>query len=84
MNRKKIGFEKLVNIIGKDFFEMHKNAAVFSSEETDNGLFCFLGIDLHPEKANLCLSCSIDVWDIYASCYVKDENNIVLAECRLP
>ena len=63
MNKKRIGFNKLVEVIGKDFFECHKDTAVFSTEETDKGLFCFLGIDLHPEKARLCLSATMDEWD---------------------
>ena len=65
------------------FFEKHKSTAVFSSEETENGLFCFLGIDLHPQNANITLSCSIDSWDVYATCYVKDDD-VILDKCKLP
>ena len=83
MNEKRTGFEALVNVIGKDFFEAHKDSAVFSTEETKKGLFCFLGIDLHPEKRGLCLSASMDEWDIYASCYVID-NEVVMDKCKLP
>lgn len=83
MSKKRIGFNKLVETIGVQFFEEHKNYAVFSSEETENGLFCFLGIDLHPEKSNITLSCSIDDWDVYATCYVR-ENEVVLDKCKLP
>jgi hypothetical protein len=83
MNKKRIGFEKLVSIIGVDYFEAHKDTAVFSSEETESGLFCFLGIDLHPVKSNPCLSCKIDEWDIYASCYVT-ETDIIVDKCKLP
>ena len=47
------------------------------------GLYCFLGIDLHPELRKLCLSCDIDEWDIYASCYVTD-TNVLIDKCKLP
>ena len=83
MNKKRIGFNKLVEVIGKDFFECHKDTAAFSTEETDKGLFCFLGIDLHPEKARLCLSATMDEWDVYASCYVTDAT-VIIDKCKLP
>ena len=83
MNKKRIGFNKLVEVIGKDFFECHKYTAVFSTEETDKGLFCFLGIDLHPEKARLCLSATMDEWDVYASCYVTVAK-VIMDKCKLP
>lgn len=81
--KKRIGFNKLIEVIGKDFFECHKDTAVFSSGETDKGLFCFLGIDLHPEKALLCLSATMDEWDVYASCYVTDDD-VIMDKCKLP
>ena len=83
MNKKRIGFTKLVEVIGKDFFECHKDTAVFSTEETDKGLFCFLGIDLHSEKARLCLSATMDEWDVYASCYVTVAK-VIMDKCKLP
>lgn len=83
MNKKRLGFNKLVEVIGKDFFELHKDTAVFSSGETDKGLFCFLGINLHPEKARFCLSASMDEWDVYASCYVTD-TKVIIDKCKLP
>lgn len=83
MTKKRLGFNRLVEVIGKDFFERHKDTAVFSSGETDKGLFCFLGIDLHPEKARLCLSASMDEWDVYASCYVTDDD-VIMDKCKLP
>ena len=48
MTDKRIGLNVLVDTIGMDYFNQHKNTAVFSTEETNNGLFCFLGIDLRP------------------------------------
>ena len=83
MNKKKQGFLYLKNIIGEAFFEKHKDSAVFSSQNIEEGLFCFLGIDLHPENTKLCLSASLQDWDIFATCIVKD-NDIICSECRLP
>ena len=85
MDKRKIGYNKLIDIIGKDFFEAHKDTAVFSygEEEEEKGLYCFMGIDLHPELRKLCLSCDIDEWDIYASCYVTD-TDVIMDKCRLP
>lgn len=83
MSDKKIGFTALVETIGSVFFNEHKNSAVFSSEETEDGLFCFLGIDLHPDKRQITLSCDMDEWDIYATCYVKNKKAI-LDKCKLP
>ena len=81
MNKKRIGFNALVEKIGKDYFELHKDTAVFSSQETNKGLFCFLGIDLHPQRDKLCLSASMEEWDIYASCYVTD-NEVIMDKCK--
>jgi hypothetical protein len=83
MNKRKLGFEKLVNTIGKEFFDAHKESACFSYGDTEQGLYCFLGIDLHPENAKLTLSADIDDWDIYASCYVTD-TDIIMDKCKLP
>lgn len=69
MSKEKIGFRALVKVIGEQFFKEHENNAVFSYGEEDQGLFCFLGINLHPSNELNGLSASIDDWDIYASCY---------------
>ena len=50
MSKEKIGFQTLVNVIGVRFFKEHENSAVFSYGEEDKGLFCFLGISLHPSN----------------------------------
>ena len=58
---------------------------VFSCEETDNGLFCFLGISTHDyESEGLCLKSNIDDWDYYASCYVLKNNEVKMDKCKLP
>ena len=82
--QKKIGFIRLVETIGRAFFDDHKDSAVFSSGDTEKGLFCFLGIDLHTDEREATLSCSVDDWDIYASCYVLDDGEIEMDKCRLP
>lgn len=84
MDRKQIGFDALVNAIGREFVKKHKEGAIFSHMEEEKGLFCFIGIDLHPETAPLCLCASMDEWDIYASCYVLDDGTVIMDECRLP
>ena len=83
MDKKKIGFDKLIEIIGKDFYEKHKDDACFSYGEEEKGLFCFLGIDLHPQNRKARLSVSIDEWDVYATCYVTNDE-IIINECKLP
>lgn len=83
MSRKKRGFKRLVETIGEQFFKEHENSAVFSYGETEKGLHCFLGISLHPENTHITLSASLDDWDIYATCYVR-ENDIIMDKCRLP
>ena len=82
MNKRRMGFEKLVSVIGKDFFEQHEETACFAYGDTEQGLFCFLGIDLHP-KDTLMLSADIEEWDIYATCYVTD-TEIIMDKCKLP
>ena len=83
--RRMIGFKALVEKIGNKFFEEHKDSAVYSYGEEDIGLFCFLGISLHPRPMlkELRLSASMDEWDIYASCYVTD-TEVIMDKCRLP
>ena len=83
MSKEKIGFQTLVNVIGVQFFKEHENSAVFSYGEEDKGLFCFLGISLHPNTKLNGLSASMDDWDIYASCYVTD-TQVIMDKCRLP
>lgn len=83
--RQAIGLKALIEKIGNEFFEEHKDSAVYSYGEEDAGLFCFLGISLHPSPVlkRLRLSASMDEWDIYASCYVTD-TGVIMDKCRLP
>ena len=67
MSREKMGFHALVKAIGEQFFKEHEDSAVFSYGEKDRGLFCFLGIDLHPQERETTLSALMDDWDVYAS-----------------
>jgi hypothetical protein len=83
MNDVKVGFHTLVKVIGEQFFKEHEKSAVFSYGEEENGLFCFLGVALHPKATLRGLSASMDDWDIYASCYVK-EGTVIMGKCRLP
>lgn len=58
---KKIGCQKLIEIIGPAFYEQHKESACFAYGETEeDGTFCFLGFDLRTdaqkEKNSLRLS----------------------------
>lgn len=84
MSRKKIGFQALVCKIGEQFFKEHEENAVFSYGEEDLGLFCFLGISLHPNTEPRGLSASMDDWDIYASCYVTEDSQVIMDKCKLP
>lgn len=84
MSNQEIGFRALVNVIGVDFYRSHKDDAVFSWGEEDEGLYCFLGITLHPEKYCPTLTAKADDWDIYASCYVSENGVITMDVCRLP
>ena len=83
MTKKRKGFLLLVDTIGKAFFEEHKDHALFSWGEEEKGLFCFLGISLSPQSEAVTLSCKADEWDVFASCYVTD-NDIILDSCKLP
>lgn len=83
MSREKIGFRALVKAIGEQFFKEHEDNAVFSYGEEDRGLFCFLGIDLHPQEREITPSALMDDWDVYASCYVTD-TQVVMDRCKLP
>ena len=83
MDRKRIGFRTLVNVIGEQFFWEHEDNAVFSYGEEDMGLYCFLGISLHPSTRLNGLSATMDDWDIYASCYVT-ETQVLMDKCKLP
>lgn len=83
MSKEKIGFKKLVETIWEQFFKKHEDSEVFSYGETEKGLHCFLGISLHPENAKVTLSASLDDWDIYATCYVTDDD-VIVYKCKLP
>ncbi len=83
MSKKKRGLKKLIEIMGEQFVKEHEDSAVFSYGETKKGLHCFLGISLHPENARVTLSASLDDWDIYATCYVTDDD-VIVDKCKLP
>ncbi len=83
MDKKKRGFTKLIELIGEDFYKKNENNAVFCWGEEEKGLFCFLGIDLHPENKGITLSANMEEWDIFASCFVTD-TDIIIDKCRLP
>lgn len=83
MSKEEIGFRALVEVVGEKFFKEHKNNAVYSYGEEEQGLYCFLGISLHTNNQINGLSVSIDDWDIYASCYVTD-TGVIMDKCKLP
>ena len=85
MSKKKRGLNKLIEVIWEKFCREHQEGAIFSCDETEGerGLYCFLGIDLHPEDAKITLSASLDNWDIYATCYVTDDD-VILDKYKLP
>lgn len=83
MSKEKIGFQTLVNVIGERFFREHEDNAVYSYGEEEQGLYCFLGINLHPSSKINGLSASAEDWDIFASCYVT-ETQVIMDKCRLP
>lgn len=83
MRKEKIGFQYLVKVIGEQFFREHEDNAVYSYGEEEQGLYCFLGISLHPISEIRGLSATLDDWDIYASCYVTD-TGIIMDKCKLP
>ncbi len=47
------------------------------------GLYCFLGFDLHSNERSLTLSCKLQEWDVFATCVVSDDD-LELKECKLP
>ena len=69
MSKEKRGFRKLVETIGEQFCREHQDTMLFSSEECEEGLYCFLGITLHEKNTPITLSASLDDLDIYATCY---------------
>ena len=77
-----IGKNACIENIGREFVEAHRADACFATQEMEDELFCFLGIDLHSDGRKLCLSNEND-WDVYTSCYVKD-GFAELSDCRLP
>ena len=77
-----IGKNACIEKIGKQFVEAHRADACFATQEMEDKLFCFLGIDLHSDERKLCLSNEND-WDVYASCYVQD-GTVNLSDCKLP
>lgn len=83
MDNKRVGFNKLVDFIGESFCYSHKDVSCFSSEETENGLYCFLGFDLHADTRPVTLSCDIDDWDVYATCIVID-GEATIEKYKLP
>ena len=85
MLKEKIGFDACINAIGKDFAIANKDNMVYSYGKTDLGLYCFLGIsESECQSDGLCLRSCIDEWDYYASCYVKDNDDVVMGKCKLP
>ena len=58
---------------------------VFSCGETEQGLFCFLGIStVEYESDHLSLKSNVDDWEYYASCYVLSDNKVKMDKCKLP
>lgn len=85
MNRKKIGLLSLINTIGEEFFNKHKDRACFSYGEEEKGLFCFLGFDMSDHTSSgMILSSNIDEWSYYATCYVKKDGTVLLDKCKIP
>ena len=84
MDYRTIGKNACIEKIGREFVSSHRDDACFTSQdlEDNESVFCFLGIDLHPNQRKLCLSNEND-WDVYATCYVR--NGIVeMSDCLLP
>lgn len=83
MSKKKRGLNKLIEVIGEQFCREHQDTALFSCEESKDGLYCFLGITLYEKNTPVTLSASLDDWDVYATCYVTDDD-VILDKCKLP
>ena len=85
MNREKIGFMACLKAIGEEYALANKDNMIFSCSDSEQGLFCFLGISENAyESDSLCLSKNIDDWDYYASCYVLENDEVVMDKCKLP
>ena len=83
MTDKKIGLSACIDKVGKDFYETHEETSCFAWGDTDKGLFCFLGISLQNRKATCKISANLNEWDVYAICYVKDDE-VIIDKYKLP
>ena len=81
--KKQIGLDACIKAIGVLFFENHKDNAVFSCGNTENGYFCFLGISKFEKKDYVLQLTNKKDWDFYSSCYVKN-GKATISECKLP
>lgn len=82
MNNIEIGKEACIERIGREFVDLHRDTACFSTQEMDDRtVFCFLGIDLHADDRKACLTNEKN-WDVYASCYVRD-GVVEMSDCSV-
>lgn len=91
---KKIGFDACVEKIGRSFYELYKDNAVFCCGQESAGLFCFLGLNTTEQEDNSCIRLSLDSksskenpyyddWEYYASCIVNN-GEVIMDKCRVP
>lgn len=85
MNDVRIGMRACKEAIGIEFHNKYKDNCVYSyGEEDDGSVSCFLGLNtVMPEYHGLILTCDINEWEYYASCFVKD-GKVTMDKCRLP
>ena len=85
---KKIGINACIDKLGRDFVLAHKDFAVSAYGESDNGVFCFVGVDNGRHSQNndhMLFLDSRSKFPFRVSCDVGlDDGTPRFIECVLP
>ncbi len=85
---RKIGINACIDKIGRDFVLAHKDSSTTAYGESDDGVFCFVGVDDRhnlQEQEGVLLLDSHSEFPYRASCNVNLANGVPhFIECVLP
>lgn len=85
---KKIGINACIDRLGRDFVQAHRNSAASAYSETDDGVFCFVGVDDNPGSRGSSDTLVLDSKSVFpyrVSCTVALEDGVpAFVDCVLP
>lgn len=85
---RKIGINACIDKLGRDFVQAHRDSSTSAYGESEDGVFCFVGVDdapVFPEFDGTLVLDSVSPFPYRVSCNVAlEDGSLSFLECILP